>query len=97
MHNRPYTHPGEILLEEFVKPLNLTQKQLCEALNVGIKTISEIYNKKRNISPLMALKFSKLFGTTPEFWLNAQSAYDIYVTYEAKKDEIESIKARKIA
>ena len=50
MNNRPYTHPSEILLEEFVKPYGLTQKQLCEKLGVGIKTISEIYNKKRGIS-----------------------------------------------
>lgn len=89
---RPYTHPGEILLEEFVKPYGLTQKRLCEFLNVGIKTISEIYNKKRSITPVMALKLSNLFGTTPEFWLNAQSAYDLYVAYEAKKDEIDKVK-----
>lgn len=89
---RPYTHPGEILLEEFVKPYGLTQKRLCELLNVGIKTISEIYNKKRSITPVMALKLSNLFGTTPEFWLNAQNAYDLYFAYEAKKDEIDKVK-----
>ena len=90
--NRPYTHPGEILLEEFVKPYGLTQKKLCELLNVGIKTISEIYNKKRGISPVMALKLANLFGTTPEFWLNAQSAYDLYVVYSKEKDKIDKIK-----
>ncbi len=90
--NRPYTHPGEILLEEFVKPYGLTQKRLCELLGVGIKTISEIYNRKRGISPVMACKLSKLFGTTPEFWMNAQSAYDLYIAYENKKDEIDKVK-----
>ncbi|MCR5261559.1 MAG: HigA family addiction module antidote protein [Candidatus Gastranaerophilales bacterium] len=90
--NRPYTHPGEILLEEFVKPYGLTQKKLCELLNVGIKTISEIYNKKRGISPVMALKLANLFGTTPEFWMNAQSAYDLYIAYSKEKDKIDSIK-----
>ena len=90
--NRPYTHPGEILLEEFVKPYGLTQKKLCELLNVGIKTISEIYNKKRGISPVMALKLSNLFGTTPEFWMNAQSAYDIHIAYEKEKRNIDCIK-----
>jgi len=90
--NRPYTHPGEILLEEFVKPYGLTQKQLCNFLNVGIKTISEIYNQKRGISPVMALKLSKLFGTTAEFWLNAQSNYDLYIAYEKQKEEIDKIK-----
>ncbi len=88
---RPYTHPGEILLEEFVKPYGLTQKKLCELLNVGIKTISEIYNKKRGISPVMALKLANLFGTTPEFWMNAQSAYDLYIAYTKEKSSIDSI------
>ena len=92
MKQRPYTHPGEILLEEFVKPYGLTQKQLCEKLNVGIKTISEIYNKKRGISPLMAHKLANLFGTTPEFWANAQSYYDLYVAYEKEKESIKKVK-----
>ena len=65
MNHRPYTHPGEILLEEFVKPYGLTQKELCKKLHVGIKTISEIYNKKRAISPVMAHKLANLFGTSP--------------------------------
>ena len=89
--NRPYTHPGEILLEEFVKPYGLTQKKLCEYLGVGIKTISEIYNKKRGITPVMAHKLSNLFGTTPEFWMNAQSGYELYMAYEAKKEEIDLV------
>ncbi len=88
---RPYTHPGEILLEEFVKPYGLTQKKLCELLNVGIKTISEIYNKKRGISPVMALKLANLFGTTPEFWMNAQTAYDLYIAYTKEKSSIDLV------
>lgn len=89
--NRPYTHPGEILLEEFVKPYGLTQERLCSLLNVGIKTISEIYNQKRGISPVMAHKLARLFGTTPEFWLNAQAYYDLYTVYEKKQDEINKV------
>jgi len=89
---RPYTHPGEILLEEFVKPYNLTQKKLSELLGVGIKTISEIYNKKRGISPVMALKLANLFGTTPEFWMSAQSAYDLYMAYSKDKSSIDMVK-----
>ena len=88
----PFTHPGEILLEEFVKPYGLTQVQLCEKLNVGIKTISEIYNKKRGITPVMALKLANLFGTTPEFWMNAQTAYELSVAYQNSKYEIDKIK-----
>ena len=89
--NRPYTHPSEILLEEFVKPYGLTQKQLCEHLGVGIKTIIELYNKKRGISPVMAHKLANLFGTTPEFWMNAQCYYDLYIAYEKEKDSIDKV------
>lgn len=92
MEIRPYTHPGEILREEFAKPLGLTQAKLTQALNIGIKTLSEIYNEKRGISPLMALKLANLFGTTPEFWMNLQSNYDIYKTYIKQKEEIDKIK-----
>lgn len=95
MQIRPATHPGEILKEEFAKPLNLTQAKLSNALNIGIKTLSEIYNEKRGISPLMALKLSAYFGTTPEFWLNLQNNYDLYKTYSKEKDAVESIQAFK--
>ena len=81
MYNRPYTHPSEILLEEFVKPYGLTQKQLCRHLGVGIKTIS-----------VMAHKLANLFGTTPEFWLNAQCYYDLYIAYEKEKESIDKVK-----
>jgi antitoxin HigA-1 len=92
MEIRPYTHPGEILKEEFAKPLGLTQAKIAEALNIGIKTLSEIYNEKRGISPLMALKLARYFGTTPEFWMNLQSNYDLYKAYSKQKKEVEKIK-----
>jgi len=91
MEIRPYTHPGEILKEEFAEPYGLTQAKLAELLKVGIKTISEIYNEKRNITPLMALKLASLFGTTPEFWMNLQTNYDLYKTYSKEKEAIEDI------
>lgn len=89
---RPSTHPGIILKEEFVMPLHLTQAKLSHDLKVGIKTLSELYNEKRGISALMALKLSEYFGTTPQFWLNLQSAYDLYKTYEKEKDNISNIR-----
>ncbi len=91
MKLRPYTHPGIILKEEFAEPHGLTQAKLAELLKVGIKTINEIYKEKRGISPLMALKLASLFGTTPEFWMNLQSNYDLYKTYSREKDSIEKI------
>lgn len=89
---RPYTHPGIILREEFAEPLGITQARLAADIETGIKTISELYNEKRGISPLMALKLASYFGTTPEFWMNLQSNYDLYKTYQKEKDEIEKIK-----
>ena len=88
---RPSTHPGIILKEEFTIPLNITQVKLSKDLNVGIKTISELYNEKRGITPLMALKFSEYFGTTPQFWLNLQNAFDLYKIYIKEKDNLKII------
>lgn len=88
---RPSTHPGIILREEFALPLNLTQAQLSHDLKVGIKTLSELYNEKRGVTSLMALKLSEYFGTTPLFWLNLQNGYDLYKTYEKEKENIENI------
>lgn len=88
---RPSTHPGIILKEEFANPLNLTQAKLSKDLHVGIKTLSELYNEKRAISPIMALKLSEYFGTTPQFWLNLQNAYDLYKTYHKEKNTLSKI------
>ncbi|MHB1665487.1 MAG: HigA family addiction module antitoxin [bacterium] len=77
---REITHPGEILREEFIKPLNLTQTDLAKDLNVNFRTINELINEKRNISPLMALKLAGYFKTTPEFWMNLQVKYVLYKT-----------------
>jgi addiction module HigA family antidote len=88
---RPSTHPGIILKEEFAKPLGLTQARLSQDLHIGIKTLSELYNEKRGISSLMALKLSEYFGTTPEFWLNLQNAYDLYQVYSKEQDKLKVI------
>ena len=78
--NRPPTHPGEILLEEFLKPLNWSQEQF--ALHLGGSwtqpKISEIVNKKRRVTEVIALDFADALGTSAEFWLNLQSRYDLW-------------------
>mgnify|MGYP001626497037 CR=1 FL=1 len=79
---RDVTHPGEILREEFLKPLNIKQSKLALDLNVTFRTINELANEKRNISPLMAIKLSEYFKTTPEFWMNLQTKYDLCKTKE---------------
>ena len=94
---RPSTHPGIILKEEFAVPLGLTQAKIAKDLHIGIKTLSELYNEKRGVTPVMALKLSEYFGTTPQFWLNLQNAYDLYKAYEKSKEELKKIESYQAA
>jgi len=76
--NRPPTHPGEMLLEEFLKPLEMTQSELAKRIHVSFPRVNEIINGRRGITPDTALRLSRLFGTTPEFWLNGQRNWDLW-------------------
>ena len=78
MHNPP--HPGEVLKEFCLEPLDLSVTRAAEALGVSRKTLSAILNGRAGISPEMALRLSKAFGTTPESWLNQQMHYDLWAT-----------------
>ena len=78
MHNPP--HPGEVLKELCLEPLELSVTRAAEALGVSRKTLSAILNGRAGISPEMALRLSKAFGTTPESWLNQQMHYDLWAT-----------------
>ena len=71
------THPGEILLEEFLKPLGMSQIAFARHIGVPTQRINEIVRGKRGVTPDTAWLFSQAFGTTPEFWLNLQAAYDL--------------------
>jgi antitoxin HigA-1 len=77
-YDRKPTSPGEILRDEFLKPLNLTQKQLANHLGVDVKVVNRICNEKSSITPVVAVKLSNAFGTSAEFWLNAQMATDLW-------------------
>ncbi len=70
-------HPGEILREEFMAPLGLNSHRLSLALRVSAPAVYEIVHEERAISPEMALRLARYFGTTPEFWLNLQTRYDL--------------------
>ena len=76
--NRPPVHPGEILMEEFIKPYGMTQTEIARRIGVSRKHISEIVNGRKGISTDMALRLSRLFGTSPELWLNGQIAWDVW-------------------
>lgn len=75
--NRTTTHPGEILLREFLEPLGQTQKGLAEHLGVSIQRINELVRGKRGITPNTAWLLSQAFGTAPEFWMNLQANYEL--------------------
>ena len=79
---RTPTTPGEILQEEYLKPLGLTQKQLADHIGCDVKVVNRIINKKTSITAKMAVKLASTFKTTPQFWLNAQQAVDIYKAYD---------------
>lgn len=76
--NREPTPPGEILDEEFLKPLGLTQKQLADHIGCDVKVINRIINNRSSVSAEMAVKLASAFRTSPEFWLNAQQAVDVF-------------------
>lgn len=87
----PPTHPGEVLREDFMPDFGLTTAALAEALKVSRQTINEILRERRAITPMMALRLSRLFATSPEFWLNAQNARDIWDSEQQHKNELEQI------
>jgi addiction module HigA family antidote len=81
-------HPGEILREEFMVPFDLNPNRLAIALRVAPPNIYEIVNGDRGISPEMALRLGRFFGTTPEFWINLQSHYDLSVSRQEAEAKI---------
>jgi antitoxin HigA-1 len=89
---REPTHPGEILQEEFIIPMEISQTMLAYELKTTFRTVNQIVNKKRNISPEMALKLAKLLGTTPELWLNLQNKFDLYWTKKKSQVTLNNIR-----
>ena len=84
-------HPGEILLEEFLKPMNISQNKLAMDIHVPAPRINAIARGRRAITADTALRLGKYFGTGPEFWLNLQTYYDLCVAAAEAKKEIEII------
>jgi len=81
-------HPGEVLLEEFLKPLGLSQNRLAMDLGVPARRINEIVSKKRNVTADMALRLGRYFHMSPQFWLGLQMDYDLDVTADALADRL---------
>jgi antitoxin HigA-1 len=86
------THPGEMLREDFLTDYGLTVSGLAKALGVSRQTINELLRERRSVTPEMALRLARLFGNTPEFWLNAQRAVDIWDAERVLKKSVHQIK-----
>ena len=85
-------HPGEMLREDFLPDYGLTISDLADALGVSRQTINELVRERRAVSPEMALRLARLFGNSPEFWLNAQRAVDLWGAAQAIRTDVECIK-----
>lgn len=90
LQRRP-THPGEMLREDFLPDYELTTSKLADAIGVTRQTVNELLRERRAVSPAMALRLGRLFGNSPEFWLNAQRAVDLWEVSTLLEDEVERI------
>ncbi|KFN40961.1 MAG: XRE family transcriptional regulator [Sulfuricurvum sp. MLSB] len=89
-HRTP-THPGEMLMSEFLEPMGISQKMLADAIHVPYQRVNEIINQKRGITPATALRLAKYFGTSADFWLNLQTRWDLYRSMQSEAKEIAAI------
>ena len=90
-HREP-THPGEMLLEEFLIPMELTQRKLAEGILVPYQRVNEIVNGKRGVTPSTALRLAKFFGNSEGFWMNLQHRWDLYQARESESSELKKIR-----
>jgi antitoxin HigA-1 len=90
-HREP-THPGEMLIEEFLNPMGITQKDLADSIQVPYQRINEIINKKRGITPSTALRLAKFFGVNEDFWMNLQLRCDLYKAKQSEENTLKNIK-----
>jgi len=90
-HREP-THPGEMLLEEFLTPMGITQKELANSIHVPYQRVNEIVKGKRGITPSTALRLAKFFGMSEDFWMNLQLRWDLYQARLTEKNELKNIK-----
>ena len=89
--NRAPTHPGEMLVEEFLIPMQITQRELADALHVPYQRVNELVNQKRGVTPSTALRLARFFGVSPDFWLNLQVRCDLYKAWESEREALAEI------
>lgn len=93
--HRDPTHPGEMLLEEFLSPLGITQRQLAEAIQVPYQRVNEIINRRRGVTPSTALRLARFFSNTPDFWMNVQLRWDLYHALQSEEKMLKGIEPLK--
>ena len=89
--DRVPTHPGEMLLEEFLKPMGLTQRDLAAGIRVPYQRVNEIVNGRRGITPSTALRLAKFFGNSEGFWMNLQLRWDLYQARRSEARDLSQI------
>lgn len=89
---RTPTHPGEMLLEEFLNPMEITQRELANAIQVPYQRVNEIINGRRGITPSTALRLGKYFRVSADFWMNLQLRWDLYFVQQSESTALKSIK-----
>jgi antitoxin HigA-1 len=94
--NRQPTHPGEMLLEEFLTPMGITQQELANAIHVPYQRINEIVRGRRGVTPSTALRLAKFFGVSADLWLNLQLRWDLYNALQSEGSELERIETRRL-
>jgi antitoxin HigA-1 len=95
-HRAP-THPGEMLLEEFLLPMEITQRSLATAIHVPYQRINEIVNGRRGITPSTALRLAKYFEMSASFWLSLQLRWDLYHAQQSEAETLQAIEPRQSA
>ena len=96
MDRRKPTHPGEVLLEDVIKPLGLTVTEAAKKLGVSRKALSEFVNQRSGLSPEMALRIAKATGTTPESWLNMQGKLDLWNARQHEPSNVHPLSAQPV-
>ena len=89
--DRTPTHPGETLLEEFLNPMEITQRELADALHVPYQRVNDIVHGRRSITPSTALRLAKYFGNTSTFWMNLQLRWDLYFANQKETSLLKQI------
>ena|SRR5258706_3276605 len=90
--SRKPIHPGEMLCEEFLSPMDMDARQLAESIHVSQHSIDEIISNRKSINPSIALRLANYFGMSPDFWMNLQLRWDLYQTQQAESEDLNAIR-----